>query len=336
MKTRREFLGALVAATCGIGCRPRFSEDLHHLEKRRADARGRFSSRAAKSKALDARVTELLDGISRADLEMNLASLVELGTRWTPSDSCRDAAEIIRQTFRRYGYGDDRISLQPFRGRGGATHHNVICWPSDPAGGFVLICAHYDSISRSPRTLAPGADDNGSGVAVMLELARLFRAAALDRRLMFIGFSGEEQGLLGSTECARVAVEGGWAIEMVINLDMVGYVTPVRPTNIVIEFDQGNSTSRNDQAAKEFAFEMAQAAADYTSLNVEHTDIWNSDYMPFESEGYPCVGLYDEATDAPFYHQASDTMENVSLDRLVEVTRLVAASLCKTVGLLES
>ena len=71
---------------------------------------------------------------------------------------------------------------------------------------------------------------------------------------------------------------------------------------------------------------MAQAAADYTQLQVEHTDIWNSDYMPFEAKGFACIGLYDGAADAPFYHSAEDTLDKVDLARLVEVTRLVVAT----------
>jgi hypothetical protein len=43
---------------------------------------------------------------------------------------------------------------------------------------------------------------------------------------------------------------------------------------------------------------MAQLAADYTSMTVEHTDIWSSDYMPFEAKGFPCIGLYDGGADS--------------------------------------
>jgi Peptidase family M28 len=71
---------------------------------------------------------------------------------------------------------------------------------------------------------------------------------------------------------------------------------------------------------------MAQAAADYTSLEVEHTDIWNSDYMPFEERGYVCIGLYDGAADAPFYHTVNDTLDRVDLARLAEVTKLLVAT----------
>ena len=75
---------------------------------------------------------------------------------------------------------------------------------------------------------------------------------------------------------------------MVINLDMVAFQDPARPNLVRVEYDQGNHHPGNDPAAKAFGLLMAQAAADYTNLAVEHTDIWNSDYMPFEAKGYAC------------------------------------------------
>jgi Zn-dependent M28 family amino/carboxypeptidase len=182
-----------------------------------------------------------------------------------------------------------------------------------------------------PATVAPGGDDNASGIAVMLETARLLREAGLDRHILCAAFGGEEQGLYGSRACAQVAAAEGWAIRLVINLDMVGFRDPAHPGRITVEFDQGNAQPGNDAAAKGHAMTMAQAAADYTALEVEHTDIWNSDYMPFEALGYACIGLYDGAADAPFYHSPADTLDKVDLAHLAEVTRLVVATVATIV-----
>ncbi len=67
---------------------------------------------------------------------------------------------------------------------------------------------------------------------------------------------------------------------------------------------------------------MAQMAADYTSLIVEHTDISNSDYMPFEAKGYPCIGVY-EAGHNPANHGSADTMADLDMNHLGEITRMV-------------
>ena len=72
-----------------------------------------------------------------------------------------------------------------------------------------------------------------------------------------------------------------------------------------MEYDQGNRHPGNDAAARAYGLLMAQAAADYTTLEVEHTDIWNSDYMPFEAKGYACIGAY-EGGENPYYHKSTD------------------------------
>jgi hypothetical protein len=70
---------------------------------------------------------------------------------------------------------------------------------------------------------------------------------------------------------------------------------------------------------------MAQAAVDYTSLAVEHTDIWNSDYMPFEEKGFACIGAY-EGGDNPFYHRSTDVAAHVDFTYLADVVRMVLAT----------
>jgi len=215
----------------------------------------------------------------------------------------------------------------------GTVAHSVLCAPQRLYQGFILIFAHYDSISETPIVAAPGADDNGSGIAVVLEIARIFAGVDLKRGVMFAAFAGEEQGLFGSQAVANLAVRDRWAIDVMVNLDMVAHVDPDRPTNIVVEYDKGNADQRNDAAAKAFGLQMAQLAADYTSMTVEHTDIWSSDYMPFEAKGFPCIGLYDGAADAPFYHTTQDKVGQVDMTRLAEVTALVCAFVATTAEL---
>jgi Zn-dependent M28 family amino/carboxypeptidase len=190
----------------------------------------------------------------------------------------------------------------------------------------VLVCAHYDSISDDPSVGAPGADDNASGIASLLELARILKTVELKRGVLFAAFGGEEQGLWGSTACAEMAARENWPIDVVINLDMIAYRAAAQSMRVVVEYDQGNKHPGNDAAAKAYGLLMAQAAADYTSLEVEHTDIWNSDYMPFEAKGFACIGAY-EADENPFYHKASDTLAKIDLSYLKEVVKMILATI---------
>jgi hypothetical protein len=304
----------------------------HPCDKRREAARGRLASTAVTRKAAaDPEIAGLAASVSEARLKATLESLVAWGTRWTFAPHIDQVTAAIRDAFVAAGYPQAAVRFQPFSMPGSGSQRNVLCGSATAGSGIVLLCAHYDTISRSPATAAPGCDDNASGIAVMLEAARVLRDAGLGERILCAAFGGEEQGLYGSRACAEIATAEGWDIRLVINLDMVGYRDPARPNLVTVEFDQGNASPGNDAAARDCATTMAQAAADYTSLEVEHTDIWNSDYMPFEAKGYVCIGVYDGAADAPFYHSAEDTLDKVDLPRVAEVTRLVVATIATIV-----
>ena len=282
--------------------------DLHILDKKSKDARGRFQSLVGKSKATDPRIDAILKEISRSQLEESVGQLQDLETRWTGSDEkSAKAVEWLDARLSGFGYPSDHIRLQSFSMPNGSIRQNVLCSPPTLQAGTIIVCAHYNSISEAAASSAPGADDNASGIAAMLEAARVLRTTALGGSVMYAAFGGEEQGLWGSRAAADAAAAEGWPIGLVINLDMVGYVNPAKADTIIVEFDQGNAKPGNDLPAQAFAFQMAQVVSDYTGLAVEHTDIWNSDYMPFEAKGFPCIGLYDEGADAAFYHRTTDT-----------------------------
>ena len=91
------------------------------------------------------------------------------------------------------------------------------------ADEIVLMTAHLDSTSTNPTTLAPGAEDNASGVSALMEAARLFRFYKFDRTIKIIFFTGEEQGLYGSEAYVDDHSDEMDDIVGVINLDMFGY-----------------------------------------------------------------------------------------------------------------
>jgi hypothetical protein len=293
--------------------------------KRHGEAVGRFESQAAKSKQADPEVTALVAQVSPARLGDRVNALSEFGTRWTLSDTIGQVPSWLRDRFLEMGYPESEVRFQPFDVPGAGRQQNVLCGASADSPGLVLVCAHYDSVSETPSISAPGADDNASGLAVLLEVAELLSASPLRRGLLFAAFGGEEQGLFGSTACATVAAAEHWRIDVVVNLDMVAFQDPVRPDLVRVEYDQGNRHPGNDPAAKAFGLLMAQAAADYTSLAVEHTDIWNSDYMPFEAKGYPAIGVY-EGGENPHYHKSTDTADTVNQNHLAEIAKMVLAT----------
>lgn len=277
-------------------------------------------------------IPDLLARIERQRLFDTVTGLAAFPTRWTPAEGFPAVEAWVHEAFNRSG-GGARIFTQSYAHREAGARHNIVSGdPMDPRG-VVLVGAHVDSISETPTTYAPGANDNATGVAAMIEACRVLNRVPLRKGLVFVAFSGEEQDLQGSTACAEIARRQGWPIELMINLDMLGH-HPARPeAPLYIEYDQGNAVAANDAPARRYGLLAARLAAAFTTLRTEHTDIWDSDYMPFEAQGYPCIGFYDGGVEAPEYHSTSDVPEAVDLDRLEQATRLLVATLAAVAGL---
>src|SRR5262249_18062413 len=121
------------------------------------------------------------------------------------------------------------VTTQSFNvpGSPSVTSYNVIATlagttrPND----WYIVSGHFDSTSENTSQAAPGSEDNGSGTAGVLEMARIFTAHPPDATVLFICFSGEEQGLYGSTAYASNLVSTGQNanIRAVLTMDMIGY-----------------------------------------------------------------------------------------------------------------
>lgn len=301
--------------------------EFHPCGKKPSEAQGRHAAATQKKDQPDPAINNLVGLVEPARLRQTVSHLAGYKTRWSHSPNISKVPEWIHSQFVANGYPEgSRTRYQQFEIQGSSPQRNVLCMPTDPAQRFVLVCCHYDSTSENPTVSAPGADDDASGVAAVLELARILKGVQLKKRgVMFTAFGGEEQSLWGSRKCAAVAAAEGWPIDLVINLDMISYKQPGAEAQITVEYDQGNKRADNDAASKAFAMTMAQAAADYTSLVVEHTNIWNSDYMPFEEKGFACIGVYN-AYDNPFYHTTSDTLDRIDLANFTEAVKMVLAT----------
>lgn len=136
------------------------------------------------------------------------------------------AFDYILEKVTGWGYLGANIEIMPYTlpaYLGGYTAYNLIL--TIPGTTYpdqqVILSAHLDDTSQSPSLLAPGAEDNGSGSALLLEAARLLRQYNFERTLKIIWFTGEEQGLVGSSYYADFRNISG--VVGVVNLDMFGY-----------------------------------------------------------------------------------------------------------------
>lgn len=270
----------------------------------------------------------VVDRVSSDRLRADIARLASFPTRHSTSEACDDAALWLRERFRAAGLTDVEFHEFALNGR---TCRNVVATRkgTDPNSPIILIGAHYDARSRDladPDAPAPGADDNASGTAGLLELARVLKDAAPTHTLRFVAFSGEEQGLVGSTAYARKAREEDHKIALVINMDMIGHPMDRAGRDVLVESDQGNRRRENDAPSRAFAARMTKAATLHTKLKPKPGPIYGSDYMPFEAQGFVCVGLFDGADKAPFYHTDSDNIDVVDARYAAEVLKIVVAT----------
>jgi Peptidase family M28 len=295
---------------------------------RRDPRKGRAlrASLAMHGKAAEPTVQALVDQVDAARLEASVRALAGFGTRSSLSPGIRQVTQWIHDQFTGLGFAaGTEVEFQPFTLPEAGPQRNVLCRDGATGQEIVLVCAHYDSIAKDSDVQAPGADDNATGVAALLELARILRPVALGRQVLFAAFGAEEQrGFAGSTTCAEKAVAEGWPIHAVINLDMIG-CNPIRPDHVVVEYDQGGR-SDNDAAALALGKTMEQAMLDYTTLKVDTADIVDSDYIPFEERGFACIGAYDEGQDSDHYHRSTDLPDTLDFPYLTEVVKGVLAT----------
>ena len=215
-----------------------------------------------------------------------------------------------------------------------------------------MVLAHFDTVADSP-----GADDNASGVAVLLELAALLSRCRFERSVQFIAVNLEENagedacgaGVRGSRALAGLARESGWDIAGVLVLESVGYageqlsqrapagIQEVPKTGNFLAVI-GNEYSRGLVQSFGRAIERHRIALPYLSLVVPENgellpDTRRSDHAPFWDNGYRALLLTD-TTDFrnPHYHQPSDTIETLNLPFAAEVCRGSGALVMELAG----
>lgn len=229
----------------------------------------------------------------------------------------------LAAAFERLGL---RVQLQ-------GPYANVVALPnSAPAGPISFIAAHYDSVAD-----CPGADDNASGLAAMLECARRL---AGHRAVGFIAFNAEEDGLLGSRDFVANLPALGIAVRALHVLEMVGYRGGARqhlprlPARLstpdfigVLGKDRSNaSVDRALQQTSAPALRVV-AAKTWGPLHRLIPDLTRSDHFPFWCAGIPAVLWTDTANFRnPHYHRATDTPDTLDYAFMRGVTELVCAT----------
>jgi Zn-dependent M28 family amino/carboxypeptidase len=215
----------------------------------------------------------------------------------------------------------------------GKNFRNIIGRQSaQRAGSLIILGAHFDSVQGTP-----GADDNASGVAVLLEAARLLARARVRSEILFCAFNLEELNMIGSGYFAKKLKSAGKKVDAMMSLEMVGY-TDSRPGSQKYPFglkafypDRGDFIGaignwRSASLLRRFTRQMRQVRG----LSVETLSVPGngglipavrlSDHAPFWDAGYPALMITDTSFFRnPHYHGSTDTLETLNLDFMAKV-----------------
>lgn len=195
------------------------------------------------------------------------------------------------------------------------TSHNVIATkaPTNKKkanNDVIVVGAHHDSVE-----LAPGANDDASGTAMTLELARVLKNVPTDTEIRFVTFGAEELGLLGSEHYVDSLSEAELnRIVANFNLDMVG------------SKDAGDLVMNTVDGQPNLVTELAQASS--KRLNGEPTPYaegGRSDHVPFAEAGIPAALFIHEPVE-PWYHTPEDTIDKISKEKLQDVAEIVGTA----------
>ena len=243
------------------------------------------------------------------------------------------AADYIQDTFQRQGY---EVVLQSYETRGvESVNLEVTRQGSRRPGEILLLGAHYDSVRGSP-----GADDNASGVAALLELSRLFSRIEPEISVRFVAFVNEEPpffywGEMGSKVYARAARQRGDRIRLMVSLESLGIFfdqpgSQHYPPLLGFFFpDRGNFLGFvSNFGSRRWLERTVEAFKAHSELPVEHAAMFSwvpgigwSDHLSFWKQGYPALMVTDTALYRyPHYHTAEDTPDKLDYETLARAT----------------
>lgn len=265
--------------------------------------------------------------VSQDRLAETIAALAGIPSRFSPTSGCRLAGTSIYNFLSRLGlaveyetfkFNSPRIAL-------GAGRNVVATLPGTAVPERVLVIgAHYDSFSTNEFRVAPGADDNASGTAALLEIARVLSRHRFALTIRFIAFDAEELGFYGSERAAGAAKQRREAIAGMLNLDMVGFSDSGRRALAVV-------SGRDDQwLADRFVLATERFGIPIHVVKRVNAKWARSDQTSFWAAGYPAIDIVEDEPDKnPHLHHPSDTPDTLDMDFLTAVTRATLATLAE-------
>jgi aminopeptidase YwaD len=258
-------------------------------------------------------ISETLISINQTQLHTYIKKIQSFGPHPTGSNEIKKlknylhdelasfSLNVTSQTWENEEYtGENIIATLP----GSLSKHNQ-----------VIICAHYDSIE-----ISPGADDDGSGIAAVLTIASILSKYSFNNSILFILFSGEEQGCLGSNAYVEQALKNNVNIISVLALDKIGYAKTSEDSSIIRHHANPASSWMIDLSEN-----ISKKFNKLINLSIQRMPYdASSDHRAFNEYDIAGSNLVEHALN-PFYHTSEDTIDKMNIMYLQKVTRLSTA-----------
>lgn len=285
-------------------------------------------------------IQSLVNEVSVGNIKGHVEVLAnEIGPRDTPIAQS-EAADYLAEQLKEFGYSVQRNPVD--------SSENVIAQISGDLNSnkIFVIGAHFDTVPNSP-----GADDNASAVAGMLEIARILKDIEPDFSIQFVGFALEEVGLVGSRQYAQSVTAQGYDLIGMISLEMIGF-TSNQPNsqkpfftipscltvneegrtvgNFIAAIGNNNSVMLLEtfhQAAARYVSNLPVITGEVTGNGSCFPHTRRSDHAPFWDEGYSALMITDTANFRnPNYHSPQDTLNTLNWDFARKVTQATLAT----------
>jgi hypothetical protein len=243
-------------------------------------------------------------------IKHDVESLASFKTRLVGTSDNQKATQQIGDELKSMGFSVKQICYRP-------EACSVI---ADKLGDgtsddVIMLMGHLDSVGKN----FAGADDNASGAAVLLEVARVLKDYNNKKTIRFFATNGEESGLFGAKHYAKVLTQSGEIRKLIlaINMDMVGY-----NSNGIVELE-------TDKQYESLAQWFVNLAATYTTLKSKITiGAWGSDHVPFIQSGVPTLlTIEDWSTKTPCYHTECDKLATLNYLYAGEIAKLNLAAI---------
>ncbi|KAK7956710.1 Leucine aminopeptidase 1 [Apiospora aurea] len=261
----------------------------------------------------------LIARLSQSNLQTWTNALANFYNRYYKGTYAAASAQWMYDTARSAASSNSAITVKQFSHS--YNQPSVIAAIPGTSGEVVVVSAHYDSVGTSTSGRAPGADDNASGVVVVLEALRVLAEAKFKpaNTLEFHFYSGEEGGLQGSRGVMQSYARSGVKVLAVMNQDMTGY----SPNNVIAVY-----TDYVDAGLTSYLQKLVPV---YTQLKVatDRCGYACSDHGSARDAGYPAAYVCDEvmADSSPYIHSANDAVPTLSFPHMLQHAKLTVGFL---------